>query len=836
MNELGELHQFINLGAVQKATGKFDILIYMFMPESAAQNNLYFISGGGEAGAQIRSYNWKQTSLGDPDTWPECLRTALSICLNSDFPIAIYWGPEFYLFYNDAYLIIAGDKHPWIMGKPRKQAWPEAWAQTELQFNQIMENGESVRFQDRPFLIQRFGFMGEAFFDYTLSPIFNAKGEICGIFNAVIETTQRVVNERRNLLLHQLTLQSHQFESQVQGYLGALVPLEDNKKDIPFALLYRYCANQETYHLTQAVGISHDRAYEANWPLQEALSTAAPVMTVHPVTQIAALVIPIVESYQNITGFFIAGINPHIKLDDNYQQFLEAVAFQISAAINNGANFDKDKKAADHIKYSEDQMQFAIDAAGLATWDLNPATNRFSGNNRLKSWFGLLPEDEIDLSLATNVILESDRLRVLAAIQEAMTYSYGGEYDIEYTIINPNDPTPRIVKARGKALFNSSREVTRFSGTLLDITEQIISRRALEAAYEKARLAKEAAQLGTFDLDLVNGTMEWDGRCRLLFGISHQDEVTYEKDFLPGLHTEDRERISQVITGAFNKSLTDGNYDVEYRTVGVDDGQVRWVKAKGKVFFDEQDAPVRFVGSVLEITDQKENELRKNDFIGMVSHELKTPLTSLKAYVQILNGRAKKEGNNFAGITLDKVELQINKMSTMINGFLNVSRLESGKIHLDKIEFKMDDLVREIIGETAPVMSSHVITLVPCDSILVIADRDKIGQVINNLISNAVKYSPRGKNVEITCLQVGDRAQVSIKDEGMGIRPEDKAQLFDRFYRVQTTHTQNISGFGIGLYLSAEIVRRHDGKIWVESEKGIGSVFSFSLPLSDTQQ
>jgi two-component system sensor histidine kinase VicK len=807
----------------------------MFMPDNRAQNNLHFISGGGEAGAQIRSYNWKETILGEPSTWPECLRTALSICLNSDFPIAIYWGPEYYLFYNDAYVIIAGDKHPGILGKPRKEAWPEAWEQTRPQFEQVMENGGSVRLQDKLFLIKRFGFLGESYFDYTLSPICNSEGEVCGIFNAVIETTQRVVNDRRNQLLYQLTLQSHHFESQVQGYLESLLPIEDNRKDIPFALLYK-CGPQDTFMLTQAIGMSQDRASEAEWPLREVLLNTLPALAVHATTSSEALIIPIVESQQNITGLFVAGINPHIKLDDNYRQYLESVASQVAASISNGTNFDKEKKAADHIKYSEDQIQFAIDAAGLATWDLNPATNLFSGNNRLKSWFGLLPEDEIDLSKATDVIQESDRLRVIAAIQEAMSYNSGGQYDIEYTIINPNDPVPRVVKARGKALFNPDKEVTRFSGTLQDITEQIVSRKALEDAYEKARLAKEAAQLGTFDLDLVNGTMEWDDRCRLLFGISHHDEVTYEKDFLPGLHEEDRERIRKIIKNAYNKSLTNGAYDVEYRTVGMEDGQVRWVKAKGKVFFDEQDNPIRFVGSVLEITDQKENELRKNDFIGMVSHELKTPLTSLKAYVQILNGRAKKEGNSFAGITLDKVELQINKMSTMINGFLNVSRLESGKIHLDKIEFKMDDLVREIIAEAAPVMSSHTITLIPCDCIYVTADRDKIGQVINNLISNAVKYSPRGKIVEVMCMRIGDDAQVSIKDEGMGIRAQDKDRLFDRFYRVETPHTLNIAGFGIGLYLSAEIIRRHNGKIWVESEKAVGSTFSFSLPLVEPEK
>jgi len=801
----------------------------VYMPEQKPKNNLYFMSGGGEAGAQVRACNWKETALGDPADWPECLKTALSICLNSSFPISIYWGPEYYLFYNDAYIPIASDKHPWIMGKPRKLAWPEAWEDTQEQFDRVLNTGESARYEDMFLLINRFGFTGEAYFDYTLSPIYNAEAQICGVFNTVIETTDKVINERRNQLLQQLSLLSHSFESQVQGYLEALRPIENRREDIPFSILYRYGGFEDTYHLTQVAGISADQVADIAWPLTDVLLSGKPMLSQHPLFQV--MVLPVIESHGEVTGLLVAGINPNIKLNESYVRFLESVAAQIGLSIAHGANFERDKKIADHIKYSEDQLQFVIDAAGLATWDLNPATNLFSGNNRLKGWFGLIPEDEIDLLKAMNVILEADQVRVMAAIQKAMNYNSGGEYDIEYTIINPADLIPRIVRARGKALFDSNQEVTRFSGTLQDISEQIISRRALEAAYEQTRLAKEAAQLGTFDLDLVKNTMEWDSRCRLLFGILHEDAVTYEKDFLPGLHHDDRDRINKVIQNAFDRELTNGNYDVEYRTVGIEDGQLRWVRAKGKVFFNEHDEPLRFIGSVLEITDQKQNELRKNDFIGMVSHELKTPLTSLKAYVQILNSKAKQAHNVFSGDTLDKVELQINKMTTMINGFLNVSRLESGKIHLDRGEFRMDELVLEIIEETGPIMAGHDIRLIPCDCIAITADRDKIGQVITNLISNAVKYSPRGNIVEIACVKVGDNAQLSIRDEGMGIRTEDKDRLFDRFYRVETTHTQNISGFGIGLYLSAEIIRRHGGKIWVESEKGVGSTFFFSLPL-----
>lgn len=812
------------------------------MSQNISQDSFRFMNGGGEAGAHLRAYNWKDTPLGDPATWPECICTAISICLNSSFPISVYWGADYYMFYNEAYIDIAGDKHPSIMGKPRKDAWAEVWEEVKTEFDAVFFNGVSARTKDRRLVINRFGFDEECYFDYALSPIVDAKGNICGVFNAVIETTQRLISERRNYLLQQLGYQSHSFQSQTQAYHQAITLLEELKEDIPFSLLYSYDLSSDNYALTQSAGITAEQAINIDWPLKEVISSGIPVhigrlknklvdLRDTPKADLYAAVMPVKNGEGAITGLFVAGLNPSVRFDHSYQQFLGNVAYQLGIAINNGAGFEKQKLANDRIKYSEDQLQFAIDAAELGTWDLDPLTSRFSGNHRIRTWFGLPADAEIDLSLATAVIAEPDRQHVIDAIQDAMTYSSGGHYEIEYTIINPLDPVPRIVKARGKALFNEEQQVTRFSGTLQDITAERKALESLENAYEQSRLSKEAAQLGSFDMDLIKGTMEWDERCRLLFGISHHHQVTYEDDFLPGLHPDDKEKISLVIDKAFIKSETNGNYDVEYRTVGVEDQQLRWVRAKGKVFFNELDEPVRFIGSVLEITDQKQNEIRKNDFIGMVSHELKTPLTSLKAYVQVLNARAKKEENNFAISALNKVELQVNKMGTLISGFLDVSRLESGRIYLNMKEFNLDELISEIIDESTLIIHSHEIKMEPCECIEVYADRDKIGQVITNLISNAVKYSPRGQLVEIICKRVGDNVQVSVRDEGMGIRTTDKDRLFDRFYRVESTHTQNISGFGIGLYISAEIIRRHRGQIWVDSEKGVGSTFFFNLPL-----
>lgn len=170
-------------------------------------------------------------------------------------------------------------------------------------------------------------------------------------------------------------------------------------------------------------------------------------------------------------------------------------------------------------------------------------------------------------------------------------------------------------------------------------------------------------------------------------------------------------------------------------------------------------------------------------------------------------------------------------MTSLINGFLTISQLEAGKISLHRQEFDISALISEVLDEFTSAPIKHNIVVHKCDSLFVDADREKISQVIYNLISNAIKYSPEGKNIEVSCGTLNDVLQVSITDEGMGIKPDDQKKLFDRYHRVANVNTQSISGFGLGLYLSTEIIQRHDGKMWVESELGKGSTFYFSLPL-----
>ncbi|GAB3522650.1 PAS domain S-box protein [Emticicia fontis] len=173
----------------------------------------------------------------------------------------------------------------------------------------------------------------------------------------------------------------------------------------------------------------------------------------------------------------------------------------------------------------------------------------------------------------------------------------------EFRILG-KDGNYHLFLAQNNPLFNQDGVFEGYLGLCTEITERAEHQHEIERAFEQLRLSKEAAQLGTFDLDLEKGILDWDERCRILFGISHKEKVTYEKDFVNGLHPDDRERVLNVIDQSFTKAINNGDYDVEYRTVGFEDGVVRWVKAKGKVFFDENDRPIRFIGSVLDITEQ----------------------------------------------------------------------------------------------------------------------------------------------------------------------------------------------------------------------------------------
>ncbi|MCH5719105.1 PAS domain-containing sensor histidine kinase [Niabella hibiscisoli] len=360
-----------------------------------------------------------------------------------------------------------------------------------------------------------------------------------------------------------------------------------------------------------------------------------------------------------------------------------------------------------------------------------------------------------------------------------------------------------------------------------EVTDRIRERQQRELLEEQFRISVESADLGTWFVNLDNYELISSPRLRELFGFHGFEAITLDQAI--GQIREDyRDSVSSAIHSAIENETS---YDMEYPIIGHYDQKLKWVRATGKIYPARPGAPANFSGVLADITDRKLEEKRKHDFIGIASHELKTPLTSAKAYVQFLLKKRTQLPEMTIGM-LEKVERQIEKMHSIITGFLDVARLESSEIRLYKDRFLLNELVEECLAEAALFTSRHELKMDFQGVIPVTADRDKIGQVINNFLSNAVKYSPNAGSIVISCRREAGYTGVYVTDSGIGVQPADQERLFTRFYRVESQDTQTISGFGIGLYLCAEIIRLHDGIIGMDSEPGAGSTFYFKLPHS----
>ena len=357
-----------------------------------------------------------------------------------------------------------------------------------------------------------------------------------------------------------------------------------------------------------------------------------------------------------------------------------------------------------------------------------------------------------------------------------------------------------------------------------DVTAQVIARQKLEKNERHFRQLTDLIPTKISNA-LPGGEATFFNKAWLDYsGFSFEDLRDFGYHSL--MHPDEIETFKKGFAEAEAKAEA---YESELRLKDLE-GNYRWHLNTFSPVLDDTGNVTMWIGSTTEIQRIKEEELRKNAFIGMVSHELKTPLTSLNAYLQLLQAKKQNSTDSFEKDAIRQAVKQTRKMTAMVNGFLNLSRFDSSEILVRKQLFNINELLNETQEEMELLNPSYIFHFVSDEGLMVSADRDKIGHVLNNIISNACKYSSPGSSVFVKCLAVDDNVVVSVKDGGLGIKKEDLGRVFERYYRVQDN--TSISGFGIGLYLCSEIIKGHEGKIWIESEPGVGSTFYFSLPIN----
>ena len=231
------------------------------------------------------------------------------------------------------------------------------------------------------------------------------------------------------------------------------------------------------------------------------------------------------------------------------------------------------------------------------------------------------------------------------------------------------------------------------------------------------------------------------------------------------------------------------------------------------------------------ISESKELEARKDAFVALASHELKTPVTSIKMFTYLLMNRFMKKNDKETIQLLSKLDKQIDLQTNLVTDLLDISRIQAGKLEYNMDKFLFDELIFETVENMQTITKSHKLIFYGRVKEEILGDRNRIGQVLINLITNAIKYSPRAYKVLIRVTKNNKTVKVSVQDFGLGIAANDREKIFERFFQVSSNYKMAFPGLGLGLFITAEIIKRHHGKIWVDSVEGKGSIFSFVLPI-----
>ncbi|MGV3510335.1 MAG: PAS domain-containing sensor histidine kinase [Sphingobacteriaceae bacterium] len=355
----------------------------------------------------------------------------------------------------------------------------------------------------------------------------------------------------------------------------------------------------------------------------------------------------------------------------------------------------------------------------------------------------------------------------------------------------------------------------------IEVTDKVNARKRIQDSEERARLAVEAAEIGTFDVDLLTGKVLTSDRFNNIFGFNQS--VSWDK-YISLIHPDDLEARNE----AHKAALKTGVLFYEIRIIWPDKS-IRWIRAQGKAYFNNEGKANRMLGTILDITDYKRLQQQKDDFISVASHELKTPMTSIKASMQLLDRLIKSDPNSQkVPLFMDKVNYNLAKMQQLVESLLNVSKISSGQLGLQKTIFNVADMINDCCDHVR-MMGEYELKVTGDISIDIFADKYKIDQVVVNLVNNSIKYAPESKTIVLNVSEDEAWVKVAVIDSGPGIPASKIPHLFERYYRVDSSGFQ-YSGLGLGLYISADIIERHGGKIGVESREGEGSTFWFTLP------
>ncbi|HEX8561547.1 MAG TPA: PAS domain S-box protein [Flavobacterium sp.] len=584
-------------------------------------SNASFLEGGGQMGALIRNKDWSATPVGNPETWPSALKTCVRIILTSRQPMFIWWGEEFTNIYNDAYMAIIGDKHPAALGANGRETWSEIWHVIGPRAETVMRDNIGTYDEALLLLMMRTGYVEETYFTFSYSPVMGEDGTTKGLFCANTDESQRIITERHLHTLKELARNLQSVQTNAHVYDRTIESLLGNPKDFPFVVLYEVSGDGK--QLSMVSKLPADLPENLSKPhidiVQESqlFPELAETMTSAKATIIAevparygslpggfwdkspsnVLLLPITQSNkQHPVAVMAVGLNPYRQPDPEYLQFFRLIADQIANSLVNVQQIDAIKTKNHYDRQIRDmflQAPIAISVLQGPTFVVETV------NEKMVHLWGK-SEDEL-LGKPVFDAMPDARGQGLEDLLQHV-YLTGESFvanERQLELVRNGKLERLFVKFIYKALRDEDMNITRVMVLGDDITEQVQARKDIEESESRNKIAIEAAEIGTFEVDLIAEEFIYSERLAEIFGLKQSGRFK-QSDFTKLIHPDDLVLRKEAISMAYKT----GVLFYEARFIQPDNNIV-WVRLNGKLSYDDEGRPVKIFGTARDVSDYK---------------------------------------------------------------------------------------------------------------------------------------------------------------------------------------------------------------------------------------
>ncbi len=732
--------------------------------------------------------------------------------------IAILQGEDFIISMANDSIIEQWGKGKDVIGKPLMEILPELESQGMKEMLQnVYKTGIIHRENKMPVNLIRNGKGELAYFNFVYQPQRNTHGDIEGVAIISIEVTPQAVfnqkikesREKYFQLLQNLPVAVYTCDADgfITYYNDAAVELWGRKPELG---IEKWGGSWKSFRTDGSLIQKEDLAMalaikEKRYENGEEFKIEQPDGT-------KRFIIPYPRINQDAAGNITGAVNTMIDITE-----LKEAEYSIRQSEKRFRNLVEQATTAMAVLQGPEKILTVVNEAMLTIWDRDKT---IIGKRLLDFMpeigsqpFPKLLEQVYDTG---KTYVEEDALVILERKGKLETLYM----DFSYT-----------------ALRNHNDEIAGVLINATDVTEAVIYKKQLEESEKNFRNIIEQSPVAMCVLKEPDYKVEIANERMFEIWGKTAEEVMH-KPLLVGLPEVENQGIKELLGKVYStgERFTANEYQIDLNRKGK--LETIYVNFVYEALRESDNTISGIMVVAIDVTEQikarKESEIlqqQKDDFLGIASHELKTPVTVLKAYSQILGKVLLEKGNIQESKMAEKMDEQANKLNDLIIDLLDTTKINSGKLQFNDHEFDFNELVKSILDEIKYTTQSHSIIQELDHSCIVLADKERIGQVIDNFITNAIKYSPNSDKVFVRTKLKNDEIYLSVQDFGIGINHENKDKVFGQFYRVTTEGSPNTyPGIGLGLFIAAEIIKRENGKIGVESEKGKGASFWFSLP------